>query len=378
MRIAIFSETFLPKVDGIVNTLCHLLEHLAVRGHEAILFAPEGGPEIYAHTPVYGFPAHPFPIYPELRFVAPTVEVKPILQEFNPDLIHIINPVSLGLTGMGYAKTMGIPLVASYHTDVPGFATRWGMGFLAEPLWGYFRLIHNQADLNLCPSRVTQRELIEHGFRRVKVWGRGVDSDLYSPTKRTVEWRRTLSGGELEKPLLLYVGRVSQEKRIDWLRPMLDVVPDVRLAIVGDGPARLELEELFAGTPTVFTGYLAGEDLASAYAVADQFVFPSANETLGNVVLEAMASGLPVVAPRSGGVLDHVEHGITGLLFDTDDTNDMIAAVRQLLEHPAYSRQLGQTGRKRVENRSWASILDKLLAEYQALLPVGQQYDYAA
>jgi glycosyltransferase involved in cell wall biosynthesis len=368
MRIAIFTETFLPKVDGIVNTLCHLLEHLALRGHSAIVFAPEGGPDEYAGSAVIGFPAIPFPIYPELRFVSPTIDVKEELNAFRPDLIHILNPVSLGLAGLRYGKSHDIPVVASYHTDVPGFATRWGWQFLAEPLWGYFRWLHNQADLNLCPSRITQAELQEHGFQRVQVWGRGVDSALFHPAKRSLDWRNRLTNGNPDQPLLLYVGRVSVEKRIEWVRPVLDALPHVRFAVVGDGPNRPLLEELFAGTNTVFTGYLGGEELAAAYAAADIFAFPSPNETLGNVVLEAMASGLPVVTPRAGGVLDHVEHGVTGLLVDPEVNQDFINAIKLLVETPSYARKLGQTGRSRVEGRTWAFVLDKLLREYDSLI----------
>lgn len=377
MRIAIVTETFLPKVDGIVNTLCHLLDHLALRGHQSLLLAPEGGPALYANTPVVGFPAIPFPIYPELRFVAPSADIKPQLHAFQPDLIHVINPVSLGIAGVRYAKTANVPLVASYHTDVPGFATRWGWNFLAEPLWGYFRWIHNQADLNLCPSRVTQAELREHQFRNVKVWGRGVDSNMYSPAKRSEEWRYRLTDGHPDQLLLLYVGRVSPEKRIEWVRPVLDMLPDVRFAVVGDGPARAQLEELFAGTNTHFTGYLKGEELAAAYAAADIFAFPSPNETLGNVVLEAMASGLPVIAPRSGGVLDHVEHGVTGLLVEPELNQEFTNAVKLLIDTPVYARKLGQTGRHRIAGRTWDVVLDKLLDEYQTLLP-HRHYERAA
>jgi phosphatidylinositol alpha 1,6-mannosyltransferase len=372
MRIAIFTETFLPKVDGIVNTLCHLLEHLVVRGHQALVFAPEGGPSTYAHSRVIGLPAIPFPIYPELHFVSPTIDIKDELSAFQPDLIHTLNPVSLGLAALRYGKTHEVPVVASYHTDVAGFAARWGWAFLADPIWGYFRWLHNQADLNLCPSRITQMELKEHGFRRVKVWGRGVDSHLFNPARRSNKWRTRLTGGAPDAPLLLYVGRVSVEKRIEWIRPVLEAMPEVRFAVVGDGPNRAPLEELFAGTNTVFTGYLSGEELAGAYAAADAFVFPSPNETLGNVVLEAMASGLPVIAPRSGGVLDHVEHGVTGLLVDPEEISEFVGATKLLLSTPAYARKLGQMGRSRVEGRTWAFVLDKLLAEYNALLPVRQ------
>lgn len=368
MRIAFFTETFLPKIDGIVNTLCHLLDHLAARGHASLLFAPAGGPLKYANTPVIGLAGIPFPLYPELKLVPPHVDVSRRLAAFQPDLIHVINPFSLGVVGLNQAGALQVPVVASFHTDIPGFAVRWGLGLFREPLWAYLRWLHNQADLNLCPSRATQIELEAQGIYRTKIWSRGVDTRRFQPDQRSQAWRLRLSGGQPDAPLLVYVGRLSAEKRVDWLRPVLAALPQVRLAIVGDGPARPDLEHLFADTPTVFTGYLQGDDLACAYAAADIFVFPAANETLGNVVLEAMASGLPVVAARAGGVLDHVVDGETGLLFEPESREAFSAAVSQLVAAERYAKKLGQVGRIRVQNRSWASVLDGLLADYATLM----------
>jgi len=368
MRLALFTETFLPKVDGIVNTLCHLLEHLAARGHETILFAPEGGPNQYAQTPVYGLPAWQFPLYRELRLASPFASVASKLHRFQPDLVHVLNPVSLGLAGVWHARLRNWPLIASYHTDVPGFARRWGYGWAEPFIWAFFRSIHNTAHLNLAPSRITQQELRAHSVRRVKVWGRGVNTTLFHPNQRTAEWREKLTGGQPQAPLLLYVGRLSPEKRVTWLQPLLESLPEARLAVVGDGPQRAELENLLGNERTVFTGYLRGESLARAYAAADVFVFPAANETLGNVVLEAMASGLPVVAPRSGGLLDHVTHGRNGLLFETNELNEWVQATARLVHYPELARALGAHGRLHAETRRWETVLDGLLDEYALLL----------
>jgi glycosyltransferase involved in cell wall biosynthesis len=368
MRIAFFTETFLPKIDGIVNTLCYLLDHLAAHGHTSLLFAPEGGPLRYAHTPVVGLAGIPFPLYPELKLVPPYVDVSARLNTFKPDLIHVLNPFSLGVIGLYQARALKVPLVASYHTDIPGFAMRWGLSLLRDPLWAYLRWLHNQADLNLCPSSVTQMELEAQGIQRTKIWSRGVDTQRFNPGCRDPAWRLRLSGGQPEAPLLLYVGRLSPEKRVDWLRPVLAALPQASLAVVGDGPARPDLERLLADTNTVFTGYLQGDDLACAYAAADIFVFPAANETLGNVVLEAMAAGLPVVTARSGGVLDHVVDGETGLLFDPEDQGALVGAISQLVTNEGYARQLGSAGRTRMQDRSWAVVLDGLLADYADLV----------
>jgi glycosyltransferase involved in cell wall biosynthesis len=248
-----------------------------------------------------------------------------------------VNPVLLGISGQRYARNVGIPVIASFHTDLSGFAEKWGLGMFSEPIWGYLRWIHNQADLNVCPSHATADELTRQGFENVRVWPRGVDTEQYHPEHRSQEWRERLSSGQPDAPLLLYVGRLSVEKRIKWIRPVLDLLPEARLAIIGDGPERAELEEYFAGTPTVFPGFLRGHDLAQAYASADLFVFPAANETLGNVVLEAMASELPVVAAGSGGPLDLVADGETGILFDSEDPPALVEAVARLVEDRALA-----------------------------------------
>jgi glycosyltransferase involved in cell wall biosynthesis len=368
MRIAILTETFLPKIDGITNTLCYLLDYLAQQDHECLLLAPEGGPDWYAKTRVIGLRALPFLMYPELKLAPPGTNVSAHLAEFHPDLVHVVNPVSLGVAGLLQARRLGLPVVASYQTDIPGFAARWGFGVLSEPLWSYLRWIHNQANLTLCPSRITQLELAARGFERLAIWSRGVDKQRFHPQRRSEEWRQRLSGGDTQAPLLLFVGRLAREKRIDWLRMVLDKLPGTHLAIVGDGPVRPELEHLFAGAPVTFTGYLGGLDLAHAYASADAFVFPSANETFGNVVLEAMASGLPVIAARSGGPLDFVQHGETGLLFEPEDQRALVSAVRRVLSDHALAHQLGAAARAHAESRSWAAQFEGLLHAYQAVI----------
>jgi glycosyltransferase involved in cell wall biosynthesis len=248
------------------------------------------------------------------------------------------------------------------------------MRLLEEPIWAYFRLLHNQADLNLCPSHYTRIQLENHDFERVEVWGRGVDTELYNPSQADATWRHRLTGGHPERPLMLYVGRLATEKRIDWMRPILDLVPDVALAIVGDGPLREELGEIYAGTNTVFTGYLKGNDLAHAYASADLFTFPSPSETFGNVVLEAMASGLPVVAAGAGGPVDHVFHGQNGYLSDPEDSSDFAALVWRCFSDAVSLREMGREARSYAETQTWTLIFDELLDRYARLIHDGSDY----
>ena len=365
MRIALFTETFLPKVDGIVNTLCYLLEHLANRGHQSLLFAPTGHDSRYARTPIVGFWGCPVPFYQELRLVPPTVTIRAHLRAFRPDVVHLLNPVSLGLAGMWHSRRLRIPVIASYHTDLPGFAERWGLPAFRQPLWTFFRWVHNKADLNLSPSRATLAELQMQGFKNVKVWTRGVDTSRFHPQHHSQEMRDYLANGRSGAPLLLFVSRLSPEKRADWLLPVLQAMPEARLAIVGDGPARPQLEKQFARTNTVFTGYLRGQALAQAYASADAFVFPAANETLGNVVLEAMASGLPVVAARSGGPVDTIVEGRTGLFFEPESQTSLVQTVQQIFKDASLAQKLSQFGRIYAESRGWSMILDELIEDYE-------------
>jgi phosphatidylinositol alpha 1,6-mannosyltransferase len=369
MRIALFTEVFLPKTDGVVHTLCHLLDHLARRGHTSVLFAPAGGPARYARTPVIGLPAAPVPFYPEFKLVPPTADVAPQLDAFGPDLIHVFNPVSFGLVGLRLARQIGAPVAASYQTDVPGFAARWGLGVFSEFLWSYMRWVHDRADLNFAPSEFTQRELQAKGFSNLRVWGRGVDTVRFGPEHDSAMWRARLTEGHPDAPLILSVGRLAPEKRFGILRAVVDALPGARLAIVGDGPSRRLLERQFAGTPTYFAGYLRGAELAAAYASADLFVLTSANETFGNVVLEAMASGLPVVAPDAGGQTDHARHGENGLIYAAEDANALVAAVARLAGDANLRRVLGGAGRRHAEGQQWERVLDGLLADWAELVP---------
>ena len=368
MRIAIFTETFLPKVDGIVIVLCHFLEYLSQEGHDVLVLAPEGGPDPYAGAKVVGLKGFKFILYPELTLVPPLFGIKKHLVEFQPDLIYLVNPASLGLGGVREAHRLDIPLVASYHTDVPGFAARMGMAYTQRSLWAFFRQVYNQADLVFVPSNFTKKEIEAHGFERVVVWSHGVDSQLYNPTKKSLEWRKRLMDEENGENLILYVGRLAAEKRIDWLLPVLKTNPGTRLAIVGDGPARESLEKMFQGTQTVFTGYLYGEDLAAAYASADIFTFPGANETFGNVIIEAMSSGLPVVVPDSGGVVDFVEQNVNGLLFDSEDQDLFASSVHALMADPDRARKMGAAGREKAEIMSWNAVNDAAIQYFMGLI----------
>ncbi|MDB9516618.1 glycosyltransferase [Roseofilum reptotaenium CS-1145] len=368
MRIALFTETFLPKIDGIVTRLTQTVDHLQRLGDRVLIVCPEGGLTEYKGAKIYGVSGMPLPWYPELKMAFPRPAIGEAIADFDPDLIHVANPAILGLAGLYYGKKFDIPLVASYHTHLPQYLQHYGLGMLEPLLWELLKGAHNQADLNLCTSSVMVQELINHEIERVDLWQRGVDTELFHPSLASREMRDRLSQGHPDSPLLLYVGRLGAEKEIDRIKPVLESIPGARLALVGDGPNRAILEEHFAGTPTHFVGYLRGQTLASAFASADAFIFPSSTETLGLVLLEAMAAGCPVVAAGTGGITDIVTDGVNGYLFDPTDPQGAISATQKLLDNQAERDTLRQNARQEAERWGWSSATRQLHRYYQAVV----------
>jgi glycosyltransferase involved in cell wall biosynthesis len=365
LKIVFFTETFLPKVDGIVTRLTKTVQHLVAAGDEVLVFCPEGAPQLFMGARVIGVPAVPLPLYPELKLALPRPSVAEALEAFAPDLVHVVNPAVLGLGGIWLAKSRQIPLVASYHTHLPKYLEHYGMGMLEPLLWELLKAAHNQADLNLCTSSAMVEELSQRGIQHTALWQRGVDTELFRPELRQPAMRRRLMGGrDGRERLLLYVGRLSAEKQIERIRPVLEAMPQAHLALVGDGPHRQQLEQVFAGSATTFVGYLAGEELASAFASADAFLFPSSTETLGLVLLEAMAAGCPVVGANRGGIPDIVTDGVNGCLYDPDEPTSLTAATERLLASPQRLEQLSQAARQEAERWGWASATEQLRSFY--------------
>jgi glycosyltransferase involved in cell wall biosynthesis len=243
------------------------------------------------------------------------------------------------------------------------------MGMLEPLLWELLKAAHNQAELNLCTSTAMVDELAAKGIEHTALWQRGVDTELFRPELANPAMRARLHGGHSDTGnLLLYIGRLSAEKQIERIRPVLEALPQARLALVGDGPHRQQLERLFEGTATTFVGYLAGDELASAYASGDAFVFPSSTETLGLVLLEAMAAGCPVVGANRGGIPDIVSDGINGCLYDPDQPASLVTAVQRLLGDGDTRAKLREAARLEAERWGWAGATAQLRAYYHQVL----------
>ncbi|MFH9979709.1 glycosyltransferase family 4 protein [Streptomyces sp. NPDC017179] len=366
MRVVIVTESFPPDVNGVAHCALQTARHLVDRGHAPLVVAPataaSTGPDALAPCPVVRVPSLPLPGYPQVRVALPSRRVAAALTEHRADLVHLAGPFVLGVRGMAAATRLGIPAVAVYQTDLAGYARTY-MGAGEAAAWRRIRSVHTAADLTLAPSSAAQQDLEAHGVPRVRLWGRGVDTVRFRPGHRDEALRRELApNGEL---IVGYVGRLAPEKQVELLAGVCGM-NGVRVVVVGDGPSRPQLTEALPGA--VFLGRRTGDDLARVFASLDLFVHTGPFETFCQTVQEAMASGVPVVAPAAGGPLDLVDHGRTGFLVPPRDAAAVRDAVWALAADPALRASLAAAGRTAVEGRTWAAIGDQLINHYEDVL----------
>jgi glycosyltransferase involved in cell wall biosynthesis len=375
MRIAIIAEVFLPKIDGVVNRTLNLIRHLVRSGDELTVVCPQAQGCTECPVPVLGVPSFSFPLYPEYRVGLPDRQLALALKRFAPQVIHYINPFGFGFRCADVLRKarVRVPTVFSFHTLYGEFVRQYkGLGPLSRLLWWLTREYHNRADLNLTVSAAMQEDLIRRGFRRVELWPPAVDSDLFHPGRAHPAMRARLSGGRPDRPLLLTVSRLAPEKNVGFLADVIRQIPEACLAIVGDGPTRPALERCFAGSDSRFLGYLKGEELAAAYASADAFVYASETETMGNVVLEAMACGRAVVAPNAGGIPNLMSHGATGFLYAPRDLQGAVRLTRALLTEEGLRARVGQAARQAIEERNWEQSVGRVRQVYAEAIRSGR------
>lgn len=376
MRVAVISEVFLPKIDGVVNRTLNLVRHLPALGDDLLLVCPDAPGCTDCPVPVHPVPSFSYPLYPEYRVGLPDDALVTAVQRFAPDVVHYVNPFAFGFRCHdAFRKArMRVPTVFSFHTVYGEFAKFHPLTRpLAGVLWWLMRTFHNRADVNLTVSGAMEGELVRRGFERVGLWPPAVDGTLFHPRRATASVRDFLSNGRPEKPLLLTVSRLAPEKDIGFLAEVLRAVPGATLAVVGDGPQRGELEKRFAGLDAHFVGYLKGAKLAAAYASADVFVYASRTETMGNVVLEAMAAGCPVVAPHAGGIPNLVTHGATGFLYPPGDAAEAVRWTRVVLEDGPLSHTIKHAARIAVEDIGWRQSIARVREMYSQAIERSRQ-----
>ncbi|MGE4579154.1 MAG: glycosyltransferase family 4 protein [Desulfuromonadales bacterium] len=360
LRLSLVTETYFPQINGVSRTLDRLVRHLHEAGDEVQLLTPayDEPAEVPPGVAVEVFSGRRFPLYPEILLPftrAVTVEQK--WRDFRPDLIHIATEGPLGLAALRAARRLGIPVVSSYHTNFSFYLGKYHLSLLGPLCWRYLRWFHNATAATFCPTPSIGHILQERGFSSVHIWSRGVDAHRFHPGLRDGDLRRQLGLGEAER-VLLYVGRLAPEKNLETLMSAWRHLPpghDARLVLVGDGPLRESLQRQ-SDDRVIFAGYRQGEELARLYALADLFVFPSLSETFGNVMLEAMASGVPTLGFRVPGPQDVVEHGRTGILVDEVSPAAFGAALNTVLHDEEGLRRLGREARAYACRQDWRQI----------------------
>ncbi|MDF3337794.1 glycosyltransferase family 1 protein [Mycolicibacterium septicum] len=366
MRVAIVAESFLPNVNGVTNSVLRVIEHLRRTGHEVLVIAPDtprGQPpadRVHDGVRVHRVPSRMFPKVTSLPLGVPRFRMVNVLRGFDPDVVHLASPALLGWGGVHAARYLGVPTVAVFQTDVAGFAESYGVGVLSRVSWAWTRRLHSKADRTLAPSTSAMENLEAHRIPRVFKWGRGVDITGFAPSARDEQLRAAWSPEG--KPIVGFVGRLAPEKHVERLAALAGR-DDLQLVVVGDGVDRAKLRTVL---PTaVFTGELHGPELAAAYASMDVFVHPGEHETFCQAVQEAMASGLPVIAPDAGGPRDLVAPYRTGLLLPVDEFE---SALPNSVEHLIAERsRYSVAARRSVLSRTWPAICDELIGHYEAV-----------
>ncbi|MEU8974109.1 glycosyltransferase family 1 protein [Streptomyces monashensis] len=366
MRVVIVTESFPPDVNGVAHCALQTARHLVDRGHSPLVVAPApapgSAPDTDAPCPVVRVPSLPLPGYPQVRVALPSRRLAAALLDHRADLVHLASPFVLGVRGMAAAARLGIPAVAVYQTDLAGYARTY-MGAGEAAAWRRIRSVHSAADRTLAPSSAALTDLETHGVPRVRLWPRGVDTVRFKPEHRDESLRRELApNGEL---IVGYVGRLAPEKHVELLAGVCGL-EGVKVVVVGDGPSHAHLTEALPGA--AFLGRRTGHDLARIFASLDVFAHTGPFETFCQTVQEAMASGVPVVAPAAGGPLDLVAHERTGLLVPALDAAAVTEAVRTLVTDPDRRIAYGLAARTMVEGRTWAAVGDQLIGHYGDVL----------
>jgi glycosyltransferase involved in cell wall biosynthesis len=380
MKIAIFTDTYDPDINGVARTLKRFTDYLSDQNITFKVFAPKTEATEYVSNHIQRFKSLSFFLYPECRLAFPNLfQIKSELQSFSPDLIHVATPFNIGLCGVYYAKKMNIPLVGSYHTDFDYYLQFYNLDFLSKILWKYMIWFHRPLKKLFVPSNETLDQLKRRGFTNLEIWSRGVDCELFHPNYDKFSFRERY--GIRKKYLLTFVGRLSPEKDVKTLMEIANSIPshkneDIQWLIVGDGPSRMELEQ--AALPNmIFTGYLNGNQLAEVYSASDLFVFPSPTETFGNVVLEALASGTPAIGANSGGVKNIIQNGITGRLCEPGNAGEFSEAIVQLLKDDDVRKQMALEGRNFALRQNWERIFQSLVWSYSSIIQEEDNQKYA-
>ena len=365
MKIAIFSDTYFPQINGVTNTLDKLIKYFEAKNIKYKVFVPQYYDDNEDDN-TERFHSLKFFLYPECRLALPNIfRISQSLAEFKPDIIHLMTEFNMGLVGMIYGKRHNIPTISNYTTNFSQYTEYYNLEFLKQPIWDYMKWFHNQNSITLCPSNEAQKLLNRNDINNTSLFSRGIDSHRFNPEFRNDMLRKKL--GTENKITFLYVGRVAFEKDMDVLKESYNSIKEkyknTALIITGDGPYLGKCKEMFP-EDTIYTGFKKGKELAEIYASSDIFVCPSSTETFGNVILEAMASGLAVIGADAGGIREIISHRQNGLKFSAKNSIELTCCMQELIENKNLKDYVKTKGLKFAQSRTWDKIIDNLFDIY--------------
>lgn len=368
MKIALYTGTFVRDKDGVARTLFELVNCIKNKGHKVKVWSPDVAQESSdENVDVRKLSSVPVLVYPDYKvgFFGP--RTKKELDDFKPDIIHISTPDLVGREFLQYGKRNNIPAVSVYHTDFPSYLKYYQLGALTPPMWGYLRWFYNNSVNTLVPTRAMEKRLISKGINNTFIWSRGIKGDLFSPGKRSEKIRQEWKAEK--RKVILYSGRFVWYKDLKTFikvyEELVGLKDDVKFVLLGSGPAEKELKESMP--EAVFPGYLKDEKLAMSYASGDIFFFPSTTETFGNVVQEALASGLPSVVSNVGGCKEIIKQSNGGLISNAKDPGSFTKNIERLLDDEDLYNSLRENGLEFAKKRSWRYVNEQLLEKYEEI-----------
>lgn len=370
MKVALFADTCMPQINGVTNTLSKLIQYFESNKISYKIFAPKYDIEPFDYN-IERFFSLKFFLYNECRIAFPNPQrINSALTEFQPNLIHILTEFNMGLTGLYYGRKYRIPTISTYTTNFSQYTDYYKVDFLKQAVWDYMKWFHTQNAVTLCPTHDAQKLLFDHGILNSGIFSRGIDAEKFSPKYRNDDLRKQLNLDH--KIAFLYVGRISFEKDLDILCESYKAIRQkygnqTVLVMTGDGPYLEKFKAMFP-KDTIFTGFKKGKELSEIYASCDIFICPSSTETFGNVALEAMASGIPVIGADAGGIGELIQHGDNGLKFKKRDSQELSLLMEVLIENSELRDQLQRNGREYALNKSWTKIFDKLVDIYHEVI----------
>ncbi|MCL5031349.1 MAG: glycosyltransferase family 1 protein [Bacteroidetes bacterium] len=369
LRAAYFAGTMKHGQDGVTRVLYKMIEQLNTLGIENIFFSPIIPTKSEQPTKMFEVPSFTIPVYKEYKIAVPGYKnFEDKLREFNPDILHINSPCSLGYAAVKFGQKNNIPVVATYHTHFPSYAKYYKVKTFENLGWNYLKSLYNKCEAVFVPSKPIMEELGKHGLETIKYLPHGVDADIFNPSFKSLAWRESM--GAKDKKIILYAGRLVWEKDLKVLADAYNIIDSQRddavFVLVGDGPVKEVLKTLMP--KAIFLGYQSGEALSTAYASSDIFVFPSTTETFGNVTVEAMASGVPPVCVREGGAYGIIEEGITGLIAEPHNPKNFADKIIFLLDNEEKRIEFGLNAYKFSQTQSWDNIISKLIRNYETII----------